>query len=755
VYVSAADVAIEDSRLLKRRDAFLFPTNDQDDTGIQFYYPSLRGVASGNLSVGFASCIFVKSRGGARIERNTCVHPGIGSFGVGGGWEYPETAVRGNVVVGFTWPVRGYEAVRPGTVVDGNCLWQSQDERTLEATLAHLAKVDPTRSNRVADPRFAAPDQGDYRLLGGPCAEALAGGPAGAFAAMRPGETPARPRVFVVTLAAPARRIASGLEVYTEHDGRLGGAPARIEEERLPSYFEWQSPVPEVTLEIGGEGARPGPTRIRVSACGAPDWEGPAREPRTVRLPPERPHCVVRVRGAGEDGTWSEPAVLLVRHIGSGPRIRSGPHIRANRHGAVLVFESDLPAALRVETDAAVAVIRRRAWIAGPGAPGAEEVAAARIVHEVVLSARGGAGRHRYRLVLADALGRETSTEWAQIEMDGPARSYFVDPAGRDAEERGSKEAPWQTLQFALDRALPGDRIVLAPGLYPGETVVTQGGRGDAPITVESSVPGGAVLDGAMRVATCLELRNAPFLSFDGLELRWATESMIRATRSPGLTVRNARIWGGLWFGLGTVSSAELRESPGARFERNVIFQCRGPFLRESPRATLVHNTLFSTSFSAVTFLRSARGSVCRNNSLAFNGNEVFSFGVESRDEFTEFDSDYNNLGSHLQPPKETWVAKDPGLPARVQGRRNLPAAYGRFGGVAAKRLVYVNGGQTILFSLEEWQAFSGKDTHSIFADPLYVDVERRDFRLKPGSPNLRAGEGGSTIGALGTGGRP
>jgi len=39
---------------------------------------------------------------------------------------------------------------------------------------------------------------------------------------------------------------------------------------------------------------------------------------------------------------------------------------------------------------------------------------------------------------------------------------------------------------------------------------------------------------------------------------------------------------------------------------------------------------------------------------------------------------------------------------------------------------------------------------HSIFADPKYADPENWDFRLRPDSPNIAGGEGGTTIGALG-----
>jgi len=39
---------------------------------------------------------------------------------------------------------------------------------------------------------------------------------------------------------------------------------------------------------------------------------------------------------------------------------------------------------------------------------------------------------------------------------------------------------------------------------------------------------------------------------------------------------------------------------------------------------------------------------------------------------------------------------------------------------------------------------------HSLFKDPKYADPENWDYSLKPDSPNVGAGEGGATIGALG-----
>ncbi len=50
-----------------------------------------------------------------------------------------------------------------------------------------------------------------------------------------------------------------------------------------------------------------------------------------------------------------------------------------------------------------------------------------------------------------------------------------------------------------------------------------------------------------------------------------------------------------------------------------------------------------------------------------------------------------------------------------------------------------VTPGAEKLMSWEEWQG-TGQDPNSIIADPLFVDVEKRDFRLRPESPALKLG---------------
>jgi hypothetical protein len=184
----------------------------------------------------------------------------------------------------------------------------------------------------------------------------------------------------------------------------------------------------------------------------------------------------------------------------------------------------------------------------------------------------------------------------------------------------------------------------------------------------------------------------------------------------------------------GWVNGAGLvaRGSPGFIAARNVIHTVEtGMFLLDSPRSRFTHNTVLWNMYGAAYFLRSAAGSVCRNNCFAFSGNQMMRIGTAADDELSRFDCDYNNLGTRL---------RDPSPPHSLQPEDPLLR-------VNSKTMVEMNG--VYFSSLEEWRKAGGKDRHSIFADPKFISPAAREFRLRPDSPNRGAGENGTTIGAL------
>jgi len=67
------------------------------------------------------------------------------------------------------------------------------------------------------------------------------------------------------------------------------------------------------------------------------------------------------------------------------------------------------------------------------------------------------------------------------------------------------------------------------------------------------------------------------------------------------------------------------------------------------------------------------------------------------------------------------------------RGRKGLDSDNNLFWDLAGREPTFGNG------SWAQWKE-QGQDTHSILADPMFVDLKKRDFRLRPGSPSEKIG---------------
>jgi len=70
--------------------------------------------------------------------------------------------------------------------------------------------------------------------------------------------------------------------------------------------------------------------------------------------------------------------------------------------------------------------------------------------------------------------------------------TYFVGPDGADA-NRGTEDAPWATIQHAVDTMSPGDAIVVKDGTYKGFRI-RRSGTAEAGITLRAENKWGAVV---------------------------------------------------------------------------------------------------------------------------------------------------------------------------------------------------------------------------------------------------------------------
>ncbi|MCU0490216.1 MAG: right-handed parallel beta-helix repeat-containing protein [Chloroflexaceae bacterium] len=93
--------------------------------------------------------------------------------------------------------------------------------------------------------------------------------------------------------------------------------------------------------------------------------------------------------------------------------------------------------------------------------------------------------------------------------------TYYVNPSGNDANSGLTAARPFQHIQHALDLALPGDTIRLAPGDYMQDLVSQHNGTLHAPITITG--PAQAVVRGA-GAKRIIEI-NHDFLTLSGFTI--------------------------------------------------------------------------------------------------------------------------------------------------------------------------------------------------------------------------------------------
>lgn len=77
----------------------------------------------------------------------------------------------------------------------------------------------------------------------------------------------------------------------------------------------------------------------------------------------------------------------------------------------------------------------------------------------------------------------------------------------------GSKEKPFKEIADAARIALPGDEVLVAPGLYREYVNPKNGGTKDAPIVYRSEKPGKAIISGAERVSNWEPYRGTTWLA--------------------------------------------------------------------------------------------------------------------------------------------------------------------------------------------------------------------------------------------------
>lgn len=98
------------------------------------------------------------------------------------------------------------------------------------------------------------------------------------------------------------------------------------------------------------------------------------------------------------------------------------------------------------------------------------------------------------------------------------AATYYVSPAGNNANSGTSTLAPWKTITFALNQANDGDVINLMAGTYTGKITWPDGGVAGSYITLQNYNDDVVILDGATigNSQALLYIENKNYIKIDG-----------------------------------------------------------------------------------------------------------------------------------------------------------------------------------------------------------------------------------------------
>ena len=759
------DLTVRGCRFVKVRDRFLYRVYPAVDTGVYTYFPASGTTVVDSFIQGYLQGVRVKAKPGRCVIRhNTIVDCHVGVWWV---TDNSNSDTSYNVIVNAEDFIR-VSRFDADFTLDHNLFWRPRDAQAFARRTEVVRGANRGKFDVLADPRFADPTKGDYRLL--PDSPALAltdaeGRPAGAFGpAPKDGAAKAPP---TRTLAFGADTIPYGPhgEETFDRDPWIGGGTTRVR--RL---FEKTGLIKRLAGQpraaVSGH-AFDTPGQIvatRVQIGDQPAQQVPYTPSQTIELPDRDGDYRVTVQVQNDRGIWSEPAEVVFRLDRQQPELVGDPLALANDHGLIVTFRTNEPCSAEVQFGptpnygnvAGTRPFVKRCWESGEGGERVETWTIPRTQLAIAILApqvtRGE--RVHFRVLLEDQAGLKTASRDYTATVRGATRTLTVSPGGLDTPSGGAAKSPFRTLQYAVDRALPGDTVQLLPGVYTRYTLVTHGGVGEqARLTIEAEQPGAVTFDGAYREPSLIALENVSYVTVRGLRILSYQKAGVYAYRSDHITVDECTFYNGAGSSKGY--HVFMFHSPHGTVSRCLAVGAEvGLQFLKSPHATVTHNTISQQLYAAASYDYSLRGTVQTNNSFCFSGNDIFRGYWAHPEEAETFRSDHNNLGTNVVTHNQNGpVAKTP-VWQHVMAEA-FDAQYGtrrfRFGAVS--KAIVSMGGKRYL-TMREWREVSGQDKHSVFADPRYVKpygtIDRWDWSVRADSPNVGAAEGGATIGALG-----
>ena len=260
------------------------------------------------------------------------------------------------------------------------------------------------------------------------------------------------------------------------------------------------------------------------------------------------------------------------------------------------------------------------------------------------------------------------------------------------------------TLEEAACAAIPGDTVKLLPGVHHGRFIPVRSGKPGKPITLTGG--GKATIDAQHFYSHSILIRKREHIIIDGINFinpdETVRKGVILVEGGSNITVRNCRAevpWTAGNF-------LTFNNAPGSVAQNNIIRGGDYPITVSGKGVKILNNTFVDATMLTI---------MCWSSSdIEIRNNIFYRPCVPSK-------------------KNQALLFHDPGKNIVSDGNVYWsPYKYHTVGGRIRDKKSKVLFAST---TLAEWQKYSGQDKTSIHADPMFVDYEKGDFRLKPGSP--------------------
>ncbi|MBN2738330.1 MAG: DUF2271 domain-containing protein [Spirochaetales bacterium] len=304
--------------------------------------------------------------------------------------------------------------------------------------------------------------------------------------------------------------------------------------------------------------------------------------------------------------------------------------------------------------------------------------------------------------------------------------AYYVAPDGNDMDS-GAENAPLKTIQSAINRVQPGDRIFVKSGIYNEKLVFYKSGtaRDYIILTTYSDAP--VVLDGqGLSAAHMINMGNHSFIEIRGLEIRNNSTSSGAGIfiDSGAFNILQGNSIHHCYYGIAIQPRNSGSQAKGNIISSNVVYQnlSAGLFVGgvdPAQNGQVVNSHVYNNTFYSNDMDQSNSGEICLGSAVynQFKSNLVYAFGQDVLLSTPETGAEYNVFDFNLY--------------------------YAEMGTGNAQ---FIWNGQR-LGNYALYKDLAKMDAHSVFENPLLIS--NTDFHLQAASPAIDAGNPAFAAGSI------